>query len=480
MTLKKEQQINTSDNTDKTNHKMEEEQKITETSGVGSDSEAHKGGASEIFDVIVKNKEKLGKTKLKEDQQRVDIILEQISTYINEQPNSVKNIFSKIKDEFCSVQTIDGKDFIFTPIRDGSILSFVRDVENPKRYKTRVFHFSGSDHQWKIVPGRRADGNFMKGDEANRLHHYVQSAKLDKRLYKAINSLPIQQESHNVYIFNYLPIPNDRENSSYETYSEEFEFQEQYQDLKDKDWKKFQQKCQRFYRIYMLFVTNANHFKDFTLNGNLYKYLKQLEGIEEFDNIRIYLEKINKNKDFIGKGRLKMFRMSSNPNLNLLSDIYDENVGRYVEKMFKIKFPENIIPDFSSENMIDRYFKQDIYSSDPDDKITIEEYRVESGSGDVLIFAMAYDSKGRVYIDNIYDPRVNMNDYGIPEKIVQMGHLVYKPEDYGSQASFGIPKKFIKESDDLTYVDISDLWGELEIIKKYKKELISRGVIKEQ
>ena len=91
---------------------------------------------------------------------------------------------------------------------------------------------------------------------------------------------------------------------------------------------------------------------------------------------------------------------------------------------------------------------------------------------------MAYDSKGRVYIDNIYDPRVSASDYGTVEKITQMGHLVYKPEDYASQVAYGVPEKYIKESDS-DYIEINSLWENIPVIKKFKEELISRGVLKQ-
>jgi hypothetical protein len=83
-----------------------------------------------------------------------------------------------------------------------------------------------------------------------------------------------------------------------------------------------------------------------------------------------------------------------------------------------------------------------------------------------------------VYIDNIYDPRVGMNDYGIPEKITQMGHLVYKPEDYESQVRLGVPEKYLGKRTAGGYVDISALWEKIPVIKNFKEELKKRGVLK--
>jgi hypothetical protein len=92
---------------------------------------------------------------------------------------------------------------------------------------------------------------------------------------------------------------------------------------------------------------------------------------------------------------------------------------------------------------------------------------------------MAHDDKGRVYIDNIYDPRVGVSDYGTLDQITQMGHLVYKPEDYSKQANFGFPREYLREAED-SYVDISALWENILIIKNYKEELIKRGVLKQE
>jgi hypothetical protein len=90
---------------------------------------------------------------------------------------------------------------------------------------------------------------------------------------------------------------------------------------------------------------------------------------------------------------------------------------------------------------------------------------------------MAYDDKGRVYIDNIYDPRVEIGDYGIPSEIVQMGHLVYKPEDYRQQ-TYAIPEKYLNDKTSHKYIDISALWENIPVIKKFKEELKKRGVLK--
>ncbi len=425
-----------------------------------------------VYQLFLQSQQQDNVEKISELQQT----LRNIETHINEQPESVKDMFQEMKDKFYINKIIDGKNFIFTQLNGNDILTLVQDEKNSDRYKTRIFRFSGSDHQWKVLPGYRADGSgVMKGDESNELHHYVQSAKLDKRLYEMIDSLP---QKYSLYsAVKYLPDFYEKDPK----YVDEFEFKEEYQELENSEWKKLQKTCQNFYKVYERFVQSSDGFQNFTLEGELYKWVTQAESILEFKNIKNCLEEINKKPEYAE--RLKktslIFLERQNPELKKITDVYDKNIESYVEKFFNIPFPKDMVPDFSTKNRIDTYFKREISSKNPKEGITVEEYKVESKEGDVLIFAMAYDSSGRVYIDNIYDPRVGMNDYGIPQKITQMGHLVYKPEDYDDQVRFGIPKKYLnKKPSSGGYTDVSALWENLEPIKKYKEELKKRGEIK--
>lgn len=407
----------------------------------------------------------------------LDETINSIEFHLSEQPQSVKDMFPEMKAEFSNLQIIDGKKFIFSGYNGESVLALVQDKKNQNKYKTRVFRFSGSDHQWKIAPGLRSGSGFefMKGDEENQFHHYVQSAKLDKRMYKAINSLPY---AYSPAPYAYLPKPAIKDNPG--KYPDELEFKEEYQELNSPQWKEFQKFCQNFYKAYDRFVIGSSGFKDFTLEGGLYQWVTRNQSIQEFKNIKDYLEKINENPEFseilkLKNQELKAFDLNNyKPELKKIVEIYNENISSYIEKCFNAPFPKDMIPDFSISNRIDTYFKPE--DGWRNEGITIEEYKVENKDGDVLIFAMAYDSKERVYIDNIYDPRVGMNDYGIPEKITQMGYLVYKPEDYVKQATYGFPKKYRKEAGD--YVDISALWEKIPVIENFKDELIKRGVLK--
>src|SRR5690606_545488 len=127
---------------------------------------------------------------------------------------------------------------------------------------------------------------------------------------------------------------------------------------------------------------------------------------------------------------------------------------------------------FTEEAQVDRYFKPDPPGQN-DTGVWIEEFEVTNDQGEVLRWAMAEDTKGRVYIDNIYNPQVGINDYGVPAEITNMGLLVYKPEDYAQQ-TLGLTSKYTSAST-LNYVDIHKFWSEnFEPIKLYKQELERR------
>ena len=95
-----------------------------------------------------------------------------------------KNV-SRNEDKFYTSVEIDNKQFMFTQLNGGDVMSWVEDKQNPGKWKTRLFRFSKSDHQWKSLPGEQMT-ELYEGDENSPLHHYVQSAKLDKRIYKII------------------------------------------------------------------------------------------------------------------------------------------------------------------------------------------------------------------------------------------------------------------------------------------------------
>jgi hypothetical protein len=142
-------------------------------------------------------------------------------------------------------------------------------------------------------------------------------------------------------------------------------------------------------------------------------------------------------------------------------------------KYFEDMEAAGMVPDFTNEPLR-RYRKWNTASgrnTKQGDYIDVEEYEVESPEGDVMRWAMAKDSDGRIYIDNVYDPTVGMDDNGCFKKKLNMGMLVYKPEDYDSQA-LAVPKEYREPGS--YYTDISKFLALRWPIKKYIGALGSR------
>lgn len=426
-----------------------------------------------------------------ESEKHISNIFKEIEFNIKDQPESVQKIFQEDKDKFKTFATINGKDFIFTDIGgndENRILALVRDENNSNKWKTRLFRISGSDNQWKSYPGKRENGDIMKGSEDDPLHHYVQSAKLDKEMYKIISTITtventtLKGSSAKKNYGLYIPQKSYKEPS---IFLNEFEFKENQLELKNKEWDNYQKYSQKFFRQFMSLKDssininpNKNNY-DF-IKRNSESLLKIKNGPQDFFKKmanafdELYQQKevkklIENNQDYkIDLSNLN--NLNTSDSFKKFAKKYQEGLGEFFEWGFSSCFvggiPESLIPNFSKNKIVDSYQKGDI---------NIEEYEVKSPEGDDLIFAMAHDKKGRVYIDNIYDPRVGMNDYGVPNQICQMGHLVYKPEDYDSQV-FGIPEKYKKPGHG-NYVDISALWENIPIIKNFKEELIKRGTL---
>ena len=157
-----------------------------------------------------------------------------------------------------------------------------------------------------------------------------------------------------------------------------------------------------------------------------------------------------------------------------LFELYQKKVTTVVQKKFTIEPPKSIVPDFSEDNIIDKYVKKTNKIKGTEIDIDIEEYKVRSPEGDELVFAMAHDSEGRFYIDNIYDPNIGIDSYGTPKQIVNMGFLVYKPEDYSKQA-YTISQDYKDGEDGSKYKDINKLRMAIPIIKKYSESVKSRS-----
>lgn len=152
------------------------------------------------------------------------------------------------------------------------------------------------------------------------------------------------------------------------------------------------------------------------------------------------------------------------PLVNILRKESGQQAVRDILEASKTSFE----PDFSKPPV--RVYKKG--------DITIEEYEVATPEGDSLIYAMACDSQGRVYIDNIYDKNSAITPYGTYENIINAGILVYKPEDYSEQV-YNIPQELktrVDEQDD-RYIDIADMFSLIPVVKRYRDNLQSRGCL---
>ena len=395
-------------------------------------------------------------------------ILNQIEQNLDAQPESVQKLILENKDKFSRHEIIDGKIFIFSDISGEIVPCLVS--EDGVVFKTRAFRFSGSDSQWKTLPGYRGDGSFMKGDESNPKHHYVQSAKLDKRIYETIQNSQIGEYWD---FANYLPRESER-------FEDEFEYSEEYVELQNSNWKSIQEVSQNLmgnYNHYVLGAKSARNYLD--QNSTFYSNVSGLsESMPEFKDLKDLIDRLNRVSSIDPSDKIYLDRLDitvDGKSSKLLLEKYQTAFGKVFELHMKGLFSEkSIIPNFDESNRIDSYQKKD---SRGRDGITVEEYKVESPEGDELVWAMAYDTQGRVYIDNIYDPRVGISSYGAPTKITQMGILVYKPEDYADQ-TMGLPDGY-KTVGNNGYVGISKLWENLEPIQKFKEELIRRGTLKQ-
>lgn len=230
-------------------------------------------------------------------------LFKSIQSNQNEQPGSVKNLFKNIENGsleqnvFSDAYEIKGKKFLFTKKPAGTesyVFFLVQDTNNPKKWKSRGFNFSNSDHQYKLIAGNRKSGSVMKGEESNPLHHYVQSGKIDKEIYKVLDNIQKGEPGQTLAgLDNNLPGGFMGEIQ----FQDEFELKENFLELKNPEWNKFQKWCQGFYYgdyrnlVQVPFVSP----KDKTLekpDGSYFRFDEYLDQNPPIDfRIKSFLEK---------------------------------------------------------------------------------------------------------------------------------------------------------------------------------------------
>lgn len=396
---------------------------------------------------------------------------------LNSQPEST---FAYIKEygfseEFSkNIKKIDGKIWLFSDARQDQVLALVNSDEHPEIFRPRFFRVSNSDHQYKVHPGSRENkSELMKGRESSYNHHYVQSNKLHPDLLNILETLP-KSKAENINMLLFLPQIISH-NPYKVSHPEDFTFSEKQIDIKDKDWVMFKRLMMENYDIYSDIITSVDHNVD-----QLYELvkkikdstLKKMEIIDEQDFI--LLEQSYQNLSLEDKTRTFRYLKNSKTSSTVEKSFVD-NIGTLfsntIEKMMTfdgkldvVMEKTHFVPDFSQPPV--RSYQLS------DSEIFIEEYDQISSNGDHLRWAMARDKKGRVFINNIYDPTVGIDDYGTPQQKANFGLLVYKTEDYPVQTMF-IKSKYVRDPPG-DYYDISLLMERQYPIRKYKQALENR------
>ena len=327
--------------------------------------------------------------------------------------------FSKSGNEVLVQEyNIDGLNFKFFNAMYEGMGAIVKDEDGVM--KTRAFRESGSDHQFKSAPGME-EFRWIKGNEWDPNKHYVQSGKLDPRVYEILSdlsekktprgSLQIAASSLVTFVRNLKEQPSED--------SEKFEFSEKQHEFKDEKWNRMRQNLTKDFKKFM-------DIKQYGRTYDSSKMLSEEEYAKKFD------ERFIKN-----------------------------------EKLFSALERSGMVPDFSRKQDV-RYFKDN-------GNIRIEEFIASSDKGDNICWSMATDRQNRVYIDDIFTPDVPVDSYGTPSEKTNMGMLIYKPEDYASQ-NRGLPNKYVKERkvNGNAYEDISDMLKAMPPVQKYMQALRAR------
>ena len=327
--------------------------------------------------------------------------------------------FSKSGNEVLVQEyNIDGLNFKFFNAMYEGMGAIVKDEDGVM--KTRAFRESGSDHQFKSAPGME-EFRWIKGNEWDPNKHYVQSGKLDPRVYEILSdlsekktprgSLQIAASSLVTFVRNLKEQPSED--------SEKFEFSEKQHEFKDEKWNRMRQNLTKDFKKFM-------DIKQYGRTYDSSKMLSEEEYAKKFD------ERFIKN-----------------------------------EKLLTALERSGMVPDFSRKQDV-RYFKDN-------GNIRIEEFIASSDKGDNICWSMATDRQNRVYIDDIFTPDVPLDSYGTPSEKTNMGMLIYKPEDYASQ-NRGLPNKYVKERkvNGNAYEDISDMLKAMPPVQKYMQALRAR------
>ncbi|MBI4994385.1 hypothetical protein HZC21_01920 [Candidatus Peregrinibacteria bacterium] len=152
----------------------------------------------------------------------------------------------------------------------------------------------------------------------------------------------------------------------------------------------------------------------------------------------------------------------------------------YAEEMFKKamagsadveKSIPGFVPEFTQENIAA------VYSGMHDvvGKYTIEVYEVKY-KGQKFEWEMAYDKKGRVWIEGINVADCPVNTFGVRSQFINSGILTKKPFDY-HDGNRGLKRGAEKRYYDKSYDDVTPFLDLLPPIKKFRRQ---RGIFRKR
>jgi hypothetical protein len=423
----------------------------------------------------------------------IESCIQFIKSAAYKQPQSLQNLLKsrELSELFTSCYMYDDKLWCFSPW--GEITYALVNDNNNEVFNLRFFRLSGSDNQFKAFPGYRVGGDsVLKGDEDDPNHNYVQSAKLDPEITKIIERLPNPPKHMNWdALSGTIPEKGGR-------YGGEIAFSEQQVSLKSESWRKIQECLRWFYQVFhfirekqnMLGVARAaeneqGEPQDLRKNlENLMTIASSMEklGIRMGGTVHelvswleskgvLMIEKqgrwLNKGDTFgvINKPMAPELKVETYERLRQVYGVVNYYLFAGSPVINQLWRESGLIPDFN-DKVVSSY---DIDTDGQHGRIMIEEFDSQSTEGDYLRWAMATDSHGRVYVDNVYDPRVGVDTYGTAKLKTNMGILIQKPEDYAEQA-WAVPESYLRQTQSVTgrpYVDISRLIAELKPVKDY-------------
>lgn len=405
------------------------------------------------------------KTRDNPDQKEISQIIE---VNLLDQPKSTQDFWKNHRELLVKTVKIDNKIWSFTSDFDGLVMALVNSDEQPEIFHPRFFRKSHSDHQFKAVPGFRHDGAYLKGQENDQHHHYVQSGKLNHNVTLILETLPQNNSDQNYDILSeYMPVMPDIKQNIPGKNLEDLMFSENQAEIKNEDWEKIQTTLRYYLQVYEF----LNHHTEKKSGQDIYNLLvknSKYFGIDTQKMVDAMKAIPNKNN----KWTMADIYSSQDPALINFKDELTEVAYKSVESLFQnpqidsIMTTSGFVPNFDKPTLT--YTKSDQRGS----QIQIEAFTVTSPQGDVLCWEMAQDKFGRIYVDNIYDPNVGIDSYGTPKKKTNFGMLIYKPEDYPSQVTF-VPNKYKKSIQNSRYIDISAL-TELSLpVRMYQKTITS-------